>query len=713
MSLPSLRSPGVGPRGPILRGRPHTPVLLGLLVLPGVLALAGCRDSPTGPPAGAVAVLSVTPEILRPGQEAVLDGQNFAGTPEGNEVLIHGDRVTVLEASSTRLRVRLPDFLCAPEGEVPIVVRVGGDNGAESEPFLRAFEPVGVLDLAPGQYHLASFPEDLCMIVGASSAEAEYLVGTQSISETPATLTGVTVHGRVPGPPGTVAAVAAGMRSSGIHRSLGPGASSGLRPWSGASAASPEDGPAGGADRWIRHRAAETLLRTDERRLVDRILRAPVARSLAAAPRSPRVPGNVQPGDVVELRVPDVSDEGNSCTDGRPIEAIVRRVGSRSIWVEDTDNPSGGFTGGDYELLSDEFDSEIYDEVVSYFGQPTDLDGNDRIVIVVSHEVNRMTRALAFVALSDFFPDQCPGANGGEYYYARAPDPQGSVPGPDGDDGPAYTRSAALSDAPRLLAHEVTHIVQFGRRLQLPNPDGIFQAIWLLEGQATFAEEVVGHRYTGAQPRANLGAMTALEGDFPPTGVGWYQVPFFDLAVYYGFDAENGAPEECSWLSVEDPEPCVSGRIAYGVTWSFLRWMADHFHDRFGGGEREFQRRIVDSPAWGFAVFGDVLGEDPTELLAPWAAALYTDRRVSGDPLLSFPSWDLRDIEGRLVEEARLTPDGYSFENFSATVQVAAASSYYQLVRAQAGHPSFALAARSPADGTLPDHMQLWVARIR
>jgi hypothetical protein len=387
------------------------------------------------------------------------------------------------------------------------------------------------------------------------------------------------------------------------------------------------------------------------------------------------------------------------------------------------ENPSDGFTSQDFQLLANEYDSRIFERVTSTFGEPTDVDENDRVVIVVTRQVNEMSaNTLGFVVAADFaslLGVTCPGANGGEFYYARAPDPEGSIEDPDGESR-EYSRNAARADAPILLAHETTHIIQFGRRFQLPDFDG-GQAAWLREGQATLAEEIVGHDYTGNAPRQNLGGATAFQQG-SPTNTSWYVNPFFDLAVYYGaaFDEDDqpfrmaGPPEECGWLNLQAPEPCISGRISYGVTWSLLRWLSDHFHEEFAGGDEEFQQRIIDSPESGFETLEDVLGRDLRPLMGPWAASHYTDERIQGgDPLLTFPSWNLRNIEQGLIEEARLIPDQKGFESFEREVLVAAASSAYQLVGTNGSHPPFALSARSGGGGSLPGFMQLWVVRIR
>src|SRR5680860_1493828 len=130
---------------------------------------------------------------------------------------------------------------------------------------------------------------------------------------------------------------------------------------------------------------------------------------------------------------------------------------------------------------------------------------------------------------------------------------------------------------------EVTHVIQFGRRLTFSGATA-FQTSWELEGQATFAEEVVGHEFTGRSTGQNYGFSVAFNS--PETSaISWYSPHFTDLAGYYGFDFQGsgskigGAPEECSFLGREDVNgPCDNAsRLLYGVTWSFLRWISDQF----------------------------------------------------------------------------------------------------------------------------------------
>lgn len=681
---------------------------------------------------------SVSPGTLEPGAEVTILGRNFSPTAGGNQVSIHGIRASVLSASETSLTVRLPEFLCRPEGRAPVVIQVG--TGA-SVAFSHPFRPGAGIQMDPGEFQVVRAPEELCLLLDGAGGGAEYLVGAQSTSRTPSLRTTVRLLGfrgenlavatsGSGAEPGAVVPVnrarerATNFRQAAASRAAAPVRRAGTRAERRITELRDRSGAQPAEDRWALHRLQEREIRERDARTIQSILSGrsrPGARTAPA--RAPAaVSAESQPGDTVQIMVPDIRTD-NLCQNGVETTTVVRWVGQRSIWLEDVGNLPEGFTPQDFQLLASEYDNRIFDRVTSTFGEPTDVDGNDRVVIVVTRQVNEMSaNTLGFVVAADLaslLDVSCPGANGGEFYYARAPDPDGTIEDPDGETR-EYSTDAARSDAPILLAHETTHIIQFGRRFQLPIFDGA-QESWLLEGQATLAEEIVGHHYTGNAPRQNLGRSVAFQPGIP-TNTSWYLNPFFDLAVYYGaaFDDDDepfrmtGPPEECGWLDLQSPEPCISGRISYGVTWSLLRWLSDHFHEGFAGGDDEFQRRIVDSPASGFAALEDVLGRDIRPLMGPWAATHYTDGRLQGgDPLLSFPSWNLRNIEEGLIEEAQLAPDRKGFESFERETLVAAASSLYQLVGTEGSHPPFALSARSGSGAGLPGFIQLWVVRIR
>jgi hypothetical protein len=666
-------------------------------------------------------ITAITPSVLREGDDAILEGERFSSVPGENEVRIGGERASVLEASATRLRIRVPTRACYPEGLIPVTLSVSGDP---SDPVLHPFEPPETPALAVGEFRRIGAGEDLCIRFSASSSSETYLIGLQSVTEAASTRDAAVLRGRT-ALSGSVTVDASAEEvvpsTEGLtfHELVRPGAPGGtVRP----------EAP----ERWRRHRGAEALLRGMERRVLqDQLTPTGLSRAasqlhtpgLAAAAPAQTVSANVRQGDTVRVKVPDIGSS-NFCQNGIDVTTVVRKVGTSSVWLEDVANPGGGFSDAQFQILASDFDETILPEISGYFGEPTDIDGNGRVVIVISQEVNRISQALGFVVTSDFFPAQCPASNGGEFYYARAPDPAGAVIGPEGEGRP-YSVEDALADAPVLLSHETTHIIQFGRRIFLEDVN-FLQTVWELEGQATLAEEITGFRVLGLAPRMNLGFDVAFNSP-PQVAEDWFLAGFVDLAVYYGFrsgtERSTGAPEGCGWLSRDTAGACriTSGgqledytRLPYGVSWSFLRWISDHYHHRFPGGERELHRRLVEHPNRGFQTLQEVVGEPVPPMLARWAASLYVDGRLPsgvGDPLLRFPSWDLRGIEDRLVEPAHLRARPAGFSSFNLPMTVAAGSSAYVVISG-GSRPAHSVRARSESGGFLPDHMQLWMVRL-
>jgi hypothetical protein len=309
---------------------------------------------------------------------------------------------------------------------------------------------------------------------------------------------------------------------------------------------------------------------------------------------------------------------------------------------------------------------------------------------------------LGFVTSADFFPESaCERSNFAEVYYAKAP-------------GPGYPRDNALSDAPVLIAHEFAHIIQFGRRLVVKQIQ--FMAAFMAEGQATLAEEVVGHVALGNMPRQNLGFNVAFDrSGLDPSD--WYVLPFSDIGFFYGRGSPKvaDAPHECSWLTAS-AAPCGGGPrpLWYGVTWSLLRWVNDHFGPSFPGGEQAIQKALIDSDLRGLESIADVVGVRIDTLLAEWAATLYLDDRgVAGLPArLDFPSWDMVDIyEVGLPSSAKLDPIMIDFTDFARDVDVRAASTAYFVLTGAAQFPT-AVRVRDQADGRLPPNMQVFLVRI-
>lgn len=633
--------------------------------------------------AGAPVVTAVSPATLVPGESATLSGTDLTST---TQVYVNGVRAVVTQAGAGGVQFTVP---CVAPGAAAVVAR----NGAANSPdFAANVNATPSAPMAVGDFRTLSGSP--CLQLPAAGAQT-YLIGIQSVSEDATSLSSVTFGIDAAGAVADVAASAGAFRSSPVRAAFQPVV-------------------AGDADarRLAAHRQAELALRAQDIATTEALMRAGVSPQGTATFKTAGVADVPNVGDLVDMRYPNL-DKTNLCEDPFPVTGRVEHVSERAIFVADTANPAGGFTASDYAHFGSVFDDSIYGPQTTYFGSPTDNDDNGRIIVLLTKEVNRRDNILGMVVSVDFFPrTSCPASDEGEIYYGRVPDPNGEF-------GPAYSLSAARLHVPGLIAHEVTHITQFGRRFAMPNYNGL-QALWEMESQATLAEEVIGHRFNVRQSGQNYGFDVAWENCGSDTGVAWYCDKFQDLALYYGFltgganpTSVDGAPEQCSFVGRPDQGndgPCQSQRMIY-TGWSFLRWLSDHYGDALGG-EGQLHRQLIDNTTSGFTSIARVVGQPIHELLGRWAATLYTDDRFAGvGGTLSLPSWNLYDIEQHLVQSARLDPYDHTFTDASRNASVRGGSSAYFLVSG----PRLASAVRATTTtgGTLPVAMRMWVVRVQ
>jgi hypothetical protein len=666
--------------------------------LPALLVLSACGGDGSGPePVASVTVTSpVTTLEVGMTTQLTATARNAAGDAlTGREVNWSSSAESVATVSSTGL------VTAVGTGTAQITATIDGRSGSVSLTVLAAdaCQPGAgaAINLAVGQQLILRDASQHCLQFAASNTNEAYLIGVQSVSEVPGQLTPVRVQG--------VTAAAAAAAGASFGRMLPP------EPRSRATTPSRVPVP---SDRLAspppRHREAKLRIRAWEQQYVAPRFRELRASALAVAAEPPALASpDWQVGQTVEIRVPDGTPGRDLCRDFIPIQTTVRLIGQRGIWLEDQANPPNGFTEDDFQAMSAFFDTQVYTTITNYFGAPTDLDQNERIIIVATKEVNRAGPA-GFVVSTDFFTrEQCPSSNRGEIYYSEVPDPNGTV-------GNARPKESVIAFSRIVIPHEITHIIQFGRRIVLTPGAQSLMSLWEAEGQATLAEEIMGHAQTGRQPRQNYGANVI----FPPEGqTPWYLNAFGSLVTYYGFldrdvKAPN-APEQCTWLALPAQQPgapCASGTI-YGPPWSLLRWLSDHHGARFPGGESGLHQALIQNRFAGFVTIEEVIGQPVDRLLAQWAAMLYVDDRVPGAQAeLTLPSWNLFDFEGAIVPAAHLQPRQRGFTNFSDDVSVRAASTAYFRVSAP-NRPATAIRVRDQAGAPLPAIMQVWIVRLQ
>jgi hypothetical protein len=671
------------------------------------VALAACGDAPTGGAPGAdPATLSIVLTAsagsatsatlddrhlaLAPGDSARLtatlrDARGGARTPSGlawtvvDRAVADVDAGGLLRAKGTGSTVVIASAGQAAD-TVHLVVSTCGSATAV------ALEVGQVRTLAAGQ------GGDLC-VVGAAGAEYALVPVTANQAASPASLD-VTGTGLAP------LAAASLAPASGLSLSRASlGASLGV----GAEPAA--DAPAADEAFHLRlHRSAERLLAAGiaPARAAYRARRTPVPGVSLA-----RVAATAKVGDLVSL---------NTASAPCKVADADRRVGrvaavtQRAIVIADTLNPANGFTDAEYRNFGVAFDTLAYPVDVANFGEPSDIDGNGKVLIFFTSAVNALTPRGAsyyvggFFYSRDLFPSDkpssqggCAGSNDAEMFYMLVPDPAGTV------NGNRRSKTFVSNMTVSTLGHEFQHLINSSRRLYVNDADD-FEDTWLDEGLAHVAEELVFYRAAGLAPRGGLTgdairSSTQVRSAFNEHATG-------NLGRLQSF---LEAPESNSPFADNDE---LETR---GATWSFLRYSAD----RLNGRDSDLWQRLVNAKTSGRANLQAALGLAASggatldDWERDWAVATYADRQASGlDARYTQPSWNFRDVFAAIG-------NGGAYPLVTRTLADGRAQ-HLTLGAGSAGYLRFAVAAGKEASlrlrdaaSPLPASVRLAVVRTR
>ncbi len=639
-----------------------------------------------------VRITGVAPPVLVEGESATIRGQGFSSSPGENEVLVGGLPATVTSADGTSLVIDVPYADCLPPRTAALAVSAFGRSDETSVGVTPAREED--LALPPGWYRYSSAGSG-CLHLPRSGTGGEYLIGVVSTSEVPSALTRVTINSLVGDP---------SVAAEGRGRMVGQLAASQAlaRAESGGLSARPSQGLPSSL-------AQEALDPSRDRRRHDEIMER--NRSLVRRLGRPDWPAravdafantlNYARGDTVTV----YADPHRTCQQSGQVRAVVRLVGDNGIWLDDLANPSGTFT--DTELTG--FDAfltrharSVHDE---YFGRLSDVDANERMLILMTREANRIEGLAGFVSWYDLYPaSQCATSNEAEITYLYVPDPAGVV-------GAARTKQRLLDYYPLLLTHEITHLVQASAEVLGPAD---FKTTWEHEGGASLAEQLVAYRLFGHGSNRNLGYEEFQAGR------SWYLDAWVaDMTAFFGWDWSGagsgriaGAPEECTWIGLprEGNDGRCLGNPAYGVSSMVFRYAMDRWGSDYPGGEAALMRRLTQSPHSGFASLEDVSGWRIEAIMADFYSMLWADGRIYD--AYGMTSWNLYDIFGRFPRYAQLLPWTSSHPAFEGSWNVRAGSSFYLHWTPRGGMAPTSLKVVSAA-GRVPDHISVWALRIR
>ena len=318
---------------------------------------------------------------------------------------------------------------------------------------------------------------------------------------------------------------------------------------------------------------------------------------------------------------------------------MVKYVSQHAIVVSDVTSPMGGFSMADFKSIGDEFDQLIYPTDVGYFGTPTDLDNNGHIFIYYTPAVNKLTPSGqasttgyvgGFFFAGDLYPPTsagCLASNQGEIFYLLAPDPGAQF-------GNSFTDTFVRQVTRGTVAHEFQHMINSGNRYASPIPQQ-FEATWLDEGLAHFAEDAVG------RAKANYG------DDFLVTRA---QILGMDSVVRQEFFVQNFARTKYyverpdTTAAIVNNKKASANLASRGAEWSLVRYVADWFNT--GGDPRTLTRALVAGPDTGTVNLVKSTGAPLDTILAHFLVTLYADHQpyMSLDAPYHYKSYMFRDI---------------------------------------------------------------------
>jgi hypothetical protein len=294
------------------------------------------------------------------------------------------------------------------------------------------------------------------------------------------------------------------------------------------------------------------------------------------------------------------------------VTAELRYTGTNVLVYTDLDTlETGNLTFADIKHFGERFDDDIRPSNTKYFGAESDVDNNDKVIILVTPVVNRLTPPGSSFFIGGFFLSIDLFAVGGgipsgttnhaEIFYVLAADPGASW-------GNTFPTAFVADEDVKTIVHEYEHLISFSHRIF--QQGGVTQQTWLEEGMAHMAEDLL--------------AIETGEADFNTSNES-------RGASYRG---------DPSAISLEDDDAPISQR---GGIYMFLRLLGDRYGE-------DIYKAIVQNDCKGRACIADVTGEDFYVLLGDFLAALYLDNAGgTPDPRYDFTTITMNDFGTLLV----------------------------------------------------------------
>jgi hypothetical protein len=305
-----------------------------------------------------------------------------------------------------------------------------------------------------------------------------------------------------------------------------------------------------------------------------------------------------------------------------PVTARLEYVGQDVLLYSDTRTPHAGFSAEALAEFGAYFDRILFPMDTATFGSPSDVDGNGRVIMLMSPAVNSGTPrticltqgyVAGFFNGRDFNAASDQHSNRGEIFYSMVADPEGAY-------GCVHSVAQVSGTEPAVFLHEMQHLISFVGHVVVGR--GKPAASWMDEGLSLVAEEL-GSTYYEAKcpPPACRTSPTQL---LPDSSLRFARTFMLDS---YAFAAD---PDTVSLTLHTDHDLGTAWR---GGAWALMRWLGDHMPPGF------YKRLETTSGSGASAIETAVGGRNFASLFADFGLALYADS-LPGMPRNTAPVFD-------------------------------------------------------------------------
>jgi hypothetical protein len=344
----------------------------------------------------------------------------------------------------------------------------------------------------------------------------------------------------------------------------------------------------------------------------------------------------------------------------KQITATLVYDGAHVFIYQDDASPQPGFSPAQLQQFGVLTDSVLYQIDVSTFAQPTDIDHNGHVIMLLTPAVNALTPAAdcdaeGFVA--GYFDSNdltlgAPHSNNGEIFYGLVPDPYGRA------NSCPHDVQTIFGIIPGTFLHEFQHMINYGQHVIIHG--GAAEAGWLDEGMAIVATELGGLHYDSLyQATGNTAYLDSVPN---------YVNEQFQDSYNYLQD-----PDTASLTLHTDADCCLEWR---GGDWMMMRYIGDQF-------TRAIYHTLVTSTNTGTANIAASANQPFPTTFGNFAVAAYTDGlpNVGATAVPSqyrFTTWNFRTVYAQ-IGPFPIAPDSVSSGATTDGAMVPGTSAYYAI----------------------------------